>query len=340
MPPAAVLAAGAIGTAAIGANSAKNAQRSAEDAARQQQEAAFAEQRRLEEKFGLTPGDLERQDRTLALEKERQSALQQRAGLSGEQLLRQQGPITDQLLNEINARQGLTGEQLFTREGGINQQLVNSISNFDEQAFAPELALTLQAVNQQANRRGVYGGLPEGGIRFEQLGRAGVDLAVRKATERLNQQQALAQAFANLSTGARGEAASVGQSALGQSQGARDELSNFLVNLQQLDAQSKGRAAQAALQGSGQAQQTANMFGTVPINFAAQQYGAGQGMQSQALAGLGNLGGKMLDQLFEPKTNTPSTVTSIGDITNTSQGRVPLTSALFERVGGLPGWAF
>ena len=328
--PGVIPAAIAIGSAAIGASQKNKAQKQAMSAAEEQQQRALEEQRRLEEKFGLTPGELERQDRMFALEKQRQAELQGRADTSGEQLLRQQGPITDQLLNEIMGRQGMTGQQLFEREGDINKQLVEQIANFDEQAFAPELALTLQGVNQQANRRGVYGGLPQGGINFEMMGRAGVDLAVRKATERLNQQQALSQAFVNLSTGARGEAANVGQSALDQSQRSRDEISNFLANLQQLEAASKGRAAQVGQVASGQAQNTMNQFGTVPLEFAAQNYGQAQGLQNQGLAAIGQTGGNYIDSLSSQNkpAQTPSNIDYF-----TSSDKRPVQATVDERVG-------
>src|SRR3990167_592078 len=86
-------------------NEEKNAQQAAEQAANQEKIDAKAEQARLEEKYGLSPGELERQDRMFALEKERQTALQGRAGKTGEELLKEEGGATTTgLVNRINQR--------------------------------------------------------------------------------------------------------------------------------------------------------------------------------------------------------------------------------------------
>lgn len=256
-----IAAAGAVGAAAISSSAQERAAENAADLAREQQSQAQAEQKRLEEKYGLTPGELAREQRLLGIpegeeaikfvspgiEDKRQLELERRADLSGEELLRETGPDTTKLLDEISKRQGMTGEELFKAEGEIPSQLVEKLSGQPLDAFAPELELARQMVNAEANKRGVFGGTPEGGIRFENLGRAGVDLAIKSATERLNQQQDLVNAFMKLSTEARGEAGTVAERALSSKERASAELAQFMQDLQQQSAASKGRAASAGI---------------------------------------------------------------------------------------------
>ena len=93
---------------------------------------------------------------------------------TGESLLRELGPDTQALLDTIAAERGMTGEELFRKEGAINAQLQEQVlgdltnSPFESQ-LENNLELVRMQVNQEAQRRGVFGGLPEGGIRFEQL---------------------------------------------------------------------------------------------------------------------------------------------------------------------------
>ena len=267
-------AAGTIGAAAISSSAQSKAAKSAQSFAEQQQAAATAEQRRLEEKFGLTPGELAREQRLLGIpagdtavdisqgmEAKQQTELERRAGMTGEELLKEVGPQTRALLEQIAARSGKTGEELFREEGAIPKALADQVlaevqdpDKFFNDTLAPQLELSRQMVNAEANKRGVYGGLPEGGIRFEQLGRAGVDLAIKSAEARTAQRQtALANAMAviqneaNLSAGARGEAATVGERALTTSERARAEYAQFLQDTQNQSATSKGRAASAGI---------------------------------------------------------------------------------------------
>ena len=267
-------AAGTIGAAAISSSAQSKAAKNAQSFAEQQQAAATAEQRRLEEKFGLTPGELAREQRLLGIpagdtavdisqgmEAKQQTELERRAGMTGEELLKEVGPQTRALLEQIAARSGKTGEELFREEGAIPRALADQVlaevqdpDKFFNDTIAPQLELSRQMVNAEANKRGVYGGLPEGGIRFEQLGRTGVDLAIKSAQARTAQRQtALANAMAviqneaNLSAGARGEAATVGERALTTSEKARAEFAQFLQDLQNQSATSKGRAASAGI---------------------------------------------------------------------------------------------
>lgn len=296
MPPVAAIAA----VAAVGLGVAQSVKQSkaqekaaenAQQLAREQQAQATQEQKRLEEKFGLQPGELARQQRLLGIpegeaavkfvstgiEEKQQSELERRQKLSGEELLRETGPETRKLLDQISARTGKTGEELFRGEGAIPAALQEQIlaetkdpGKFYQDTLNQSLELARQSVNAEANRRGVFGGLPEGGIRFEQLGRAGVDLAIKSASERMAQrQQALSNAstlatlFQNLSAGARSEAGTVAERALSEKTGARSELNDFLALMENANASAQGRAANVALTASGRTQDT--MSQTYPV---------------------------------------------------------------------------
>src|SRR3990167_6746122 len=91
------------------------------------------------------------------------SSAQKRAAKNAEELARETGPETRRLLDEIAARQGKTGEELFREEGGDLGKILSeqAISGKPTEMFEPELELTRQMVNAEANRRGVFGGLPE-----------------------------------------------------------------------------------------------------------------------------------------------------------------------------------
>ena len=332
-------AAGAVGAAAISSSAQNKAAKSAQSFAEQQQAAATAEQRRLEEKFGLTPGELAREQRLLGIpagdtavnisqgmEAKQQTELERRAGMTGEELLKEVGPQTRALLEQIAARSGKTGEELFREEGAIPRALADQVlaevqdpDKFFNDTLAPQLELSRQMVNAEANKRGVYGGLPEGGIRFEQLGRAGVDLAIKSAEARTAQRQtALANAMAviqneaNLSAGARGEAATVGERALTTGERARAEYAQFLQDLQNQSAISKGRAASAGIGAASAmqpqvAQSYQNMIGIE---------GAKGGIIGPAEAGLSAIGQIGSDIAFsellkgaKPATTTPSDLT-------------------------------
>jgi len=328
-----------LAAAAISSSAQSKAAKSAQSFAEQQQAAATAEQRRLEEKFGLTPGELAREQRLLGIpagdtavnisqgmEAKQQTELERRAGMTGEELLKEVGPQTRALLEQIAARSGKTGEELFREEGAIPRALADQVlaevqdpDKFFNDTLAPQLELSRQMVNAEANKRGVYGGLPEGGIRFEQLGRAGVDLAIKSAEARTAQRQtALANAMAviqneaNLSAGARGEAATVGERALTTGERARAEYAQFLQDLQNQSAISKGRAASAGIGAASAmqpqvAQSYQNMIGIE---------GAKGGIIGPAEAGLSAIGQIGSDIAFsellkgaKPATTTPSDLT-------------------------------
>ena len=271
---------------------AKEAEQQAMQRAEQEKVESRAEQQRLEEKYGLSPGELERQDRMFALEKERQTALTGRAGKTGEQLISEEGgPGTAELVNRVNERLGKSGQDLFLQEGGQPaQDYYNRVTSpTDEGIFGNELELVRQMVNQEANRRGVFGGLPEGGIRFEQLGRAGVELAIKSAREKMAQQQSLATGFISLAQNARAEAGTVGERALTASGGARNELDAFLANQQQLNQASQGRAASVGLGAANIADAgAARSYGTI-TDIYGQQVGRAQAEEDRNMAMLGDI---------------------------------------------------
>ena len=321
MPPVAIPLAIGVGTAAYASSQQKKAQKQAQSFAEQQAADARAEQQRLEEKYGLTPGELERQDRMFGLEKSQQAEFERRAGLSGEELLKESGPTSTGVINRVNERLGKTSSQLFAEEGGAPAQLLlEELSRpGPTDMFKGELDLVLQEVNKAANRRGVYGGLPEGGIRFENLGRAGVDLAIKSARERLEQRGSIANTLFNISSGARSEAGTVAERSLAEKEGARNDLNAFLTNQQNLDAASKGRAASVGTSAFGTAQNTVNQANQVPIEIAG--FNASQAAQNKAnvLNTLGDLGGLYLQNKYPDTFGENKNTTFGGDILSKSR---------------------
>ena len=317
MPPivigAAIAGTAVVASTVIASNAQKKAQEEAQNFANQQAEESRQEQTRLEEKYGLTPGELERQDRTFALEKERETELSRRSGLSGEELLREEGgTTTSNLLNRVDERLGKSGKDLFLEEGGVPaQQYYDRVTSpTDQGILANELELVRQMVNAEANRRGVFGGLPEGGIRFEQLGRSGVELAIKSAREKMAQQAQLSNAFINMAQNARAEAGNVGESALTASRGARSELDTFLATQQQLDAQSKGRAANVALKAANLTD-SANerQFGVVQ-DIYGQQAGEAGAIKQAGIGAISDVAGQVIGNVIYPQTKT-TTVPSV-----------------------------
>jgi len=353
---------GQIGSAAISSAAQERAAANATDLARDQQSQALAEQQRLEEKYGLTPGELSREQRlygipqgeeaikfaegSLGLEPKQQATLEQRAGMSGEELLKSVGPDTRQLLDTIAKRQGMTGEELFKAEGAIPTALQEQVlkeaqnpgGNYTD-TLNQQLELARGMVNAEANKRGVFGGLPEGGIRFENLGRAGVDLAIKSATEKeAARQQDLANAstlstlFQNLSSAARSEQGTVSQQGLTEQTNARAELQNFLAMMESASASAKGRAASVAT-GSSAAMQ--NQTSQAYQNLIGLE-GYKSTIQSPAQAGLsavGQVGADYLGYQLSPTAKTTTTPSTYDELLKT-QGQQPNQ---FETLGGISG---
>ena len=335
---ASIAAAGAVASSAIQSSAQKKAASNAQDLARDQQAQALEEQKRLEEKYGLTPGELAREQRlygipqgdeaikfvegSLGLEQKQQTELERRAGMSGEELLKEVGPQTRQLLETVAQRQGMTGEELFKAEGAIPTALqeqilkdVQSPGGSFQNTLNEQLELARTMVNAEANKRGVFGGTPEGGIRFENLGRAGVDLAIKSAeANAAARQQDLANAstlatlFQNLSAGARSEAGTVAQSAVTEQTGARDELASYLSMLENASAASKGRAANVATGASNQAQNTVNQGYQNLIGIEGYK-GSIQSPAAAGLSAIGQMGADYAGYNLAAAAKTPATTT-------------------------------
>ncbi|MDI6732316.1 MAG: hypothetical protein QME16_00085 [Planctomycetota bacterium] len=366
MPPIAIpiaiaATAATAGASAIASSQKKKAAKRAEDLVKEQQQTAIAEQRRLEEKFGLTPGELAREQRLYGLpegeqpikiseglEAKQQKELERRAGLLGEELLREVGPQTRQLLDKIAARQGKTGEELFREEGPSAIAFADQIlgeaktpGGTFEDTLPQQLELARQMVNAEANRRGVFGGTPEGGIRFEQLGRAGVDLAIKSAAERqAARQQSLSNAFQTiqayqaLSSGARGEAGTVGERALTEKERSRAELSDFLQLMENASASSKGRSASVATQAAGIYQPSISEGYRSRMGIE----GFKGGIISPAEAGLSAIGQIGADYLGDLPTTAPKTPPGGSAPTDLSGLRkAGAEYDVFDELGGISG---
>lgn len=333
-----VIIAAAIGATAIVASTAmsnsaqKEAQSEAEQFAQDQAAAAQEEQRRLEEKYGLTPDEIEREQRMFELEKTRQDELTKRASLTGEELMRESGgEITSKLMDEVYRRMGMSSTDLFKEEGGKPAELyLESVSKEGPlDMFAPELELARTMVNQEANRRGVFGGTPEGGIRFENMGRAGVDLAIKSAAERLNQQQTAATLLTNLAQQVRGEAGVVGEKALNVEQGAETDLNTFLANLQNESAGARGRAANVALSASQNASQTTNSANDMLSTIYGIQAGSAAESTSSGLNALASLAGLVVD--------SATAKTSVPGKESLTELRSGTDQSILEELAGLTG---
>lgn len=151
-----------------------------------------------------------------------------------------------------------------------------------EPTLQPQLELVRQMINAEANRRGVFGGLPEGGIRFEQLGRAGVELAIKSAQEQMAAQQQ-----------------------------ARAELADFLRTGQTLSAGARARQAETAMGGqqlgagiTGQAAQRRADITTDVL-----------GAQMQSGAELASMGGRLLGGSLSSLSSEVSPLTRLSQRT-------------------------
>ncbi len=276
----AVVAIGVGGAVAGGIQRGKAEDKAREEARTQEAEArsrAEATTQRIEEATRPTPQELAREQRLLGvapgeervtlaepgLEERRQVEAERRAGLPGEELLGEVGPQTAALLRQIEERGALTGEELFRREGEVPSALQERVlegarapGGTFEDTLKEQLEISRQQISAEANKRGVFGGTPEGGIRFEQLGRAGVELAIGSAREReaarqqdLANASSLATQFLNLSAAARGETAAVGEAGIAEQTQARSELDALVRNIQTLTESARGREAGGVITG-------------------------------------------------------------------------------------------
>jgi hypothetical protein len=289
-----------------------------------EQQRAQAEQKRLEDKYGtLTDNETNREARQYGLEKDRQAEYERRAGMSGQDLIAEEGDVNQNLINSIRRRQGMTGEQLFADEGELNQKIGREALSDDPYALlAPELELARQSVNAEANRRGVFGGNPEGGIRFEQLGRANVDLAVKAAAQRIAQRNALASQYLSLGQGARGDAGTLAERSLSTKERARAELQGFLGDTQNQSANARNRTTGAGMQAAQIADAGISRGYNTKVDVAGQQAGVWGGYKNQmidfagdaATAGMGAMTGSPSGLGGVGKTPTGSSSSRLSDL--------------------------
>lgn len=321
MPPAVMIGASVLGAGAavgVGMSQQASAQKKALSAAEAEKQRAREEQMRLEEKYGtLTPAEMERVQANEALSKSRQVEYERRAGLSGEELLGAEGTVNQGLIDQLRRRQGMSGEELFASEGELNRKIgEEALSDNPYAMLAPELELARTAVNAEANRRGVFSGQPEGGIRFEQLGRANVDLAVKAASQRIAQRNALANAYLTMGANQRSESGTLAERSLSEKERARAELQSFLSGEQKLTESAKGRTTSAAFNAAeiGEAG-NARAFDTTTSVFG-QRSAAGQDMANQGLSTIGQLAGNYITAGGLTKAvpnNPPEIISSRGE---------------------------
>lgn len=343
MPPivvgAAVLGTAAVASTVIGGQQAKKGQKAALSAAEAEAERAREEQLRIEEKFGtLTPEEQDREKENYRLAQERQKEYERRAELSGEELIGEESGINQDLINQLKRRQGLSGEELFADEGELNRKIGQEALSDDPYAMlAPELELARQAVNAEANRRGVFGGSPEGGIRFEQLGRANVDLAVKAAQERIAQRNSLANAYLTLGANQRAESGTFAERSLSTKERARAELQSFLSGEEANVAAAKGRTTSAAISGANIGEAGAARAFNTRTDVFGQQQGQGAALQAQGLKSLGNIGGNLITGGLTPAVpSTPGIVPLRGDNYDSILNQGDLTGAWANRNN--PNW--
>lgn len=199
----------------------------------------------------LTPEEERREQETFGLERRRGTELERRAGLPGEEILGETGPISRAALSQVQA-EALQPEKFFAS------------------TLEQELELVRMMVNQEANKRGVFGGAPAGGIRFEHLGRAGIELAVKSARERM------AARNAGLDRALR-----VTGAGLEQQQLARGDIEGFLQDQQSLSARGRERAAEGEVAGQ-------RLSSGVGQTLLGSDIGQSQGIQQAAGSILGD----------------------------------------------------
>jgi hypothetical protein len=325
MPPAVLIGAsvlGAGGMVGFGMSQQASAQKKALSAAEDEKRRAKEEQARLEGKYGtLTPEEEARSKANYELATKRQAEYERRAGLTGEQLIAEEGDVNKSLIEQLKRRQGMSGEELFASEGELNRKIGQEALSDDPNAMlSPELEIARQSVNAEANRRGVFGGSPEGGIRFEQLGRANVDLAIKAASQRIAQRNALANAYLTLGANQRSESGTLAERSLSEKERARAELQSFLSGEQNLSEAAKGRTTNAGFNAAqiGEAG-NARAFDTSTSVFG-QRAAAGQDMMNQGLSTLGQLGGNYLSGGLT--SAVPKTSTGLTDIRGTDYNSV------------------
>jgi len=251
---------------------------------------------------GLTPGERGREERMFGLEEKRLPFLEERAGRPGEELLRGAGPTGEALIDQVLAQ-------------------VKDPGKFYESTLEPELELARQMINAEANKRGVFGGKPEGGIRFEMLGRAGIDLAIKSAREKMAaRQEALSNAREILSMG------------LEEEQMSRSELADFLKSIQTLTTRGREREAKGVITGQ-----------ELGAGFLREAERGGAGLMESAAGRAGDIestfAGYELGRAGETERATREGLTGLlGDLFKRGVGRTKRTSETAETIGAEMGY--
>ncbi len=172
-----------------------------------------------------------------------------------------------------------TGEQQFQQGGPLAQSYYGQTLQGVQDPYAayesqlqPSLRLASQQINQGAQQRGLL----RSGIPIEQMGRAGVDLAIKEAQDRMN--------FRGQELARGGELAQYGQGL--QQQG--------LANMANLYGQQQSAGLQAGQRQAGGAVQAAPYYAYPAQAQLGSSYGRQGQMGSAVGAGLGILGASMI----------------------------------------------
>jgi hypothetical protein len=178
----------------------------------------------------------------------------------------------------------MTGEQQYQRQTGplgqayYNQTLQGVQDPY--KAYESQLQPALQLASQQINQGAAQRGLLRSGIPIEQMGRAGVDLAIKEAQDRMN--------FRGQELARGGELTQYSQ---GLGQQNLTNLSNLYGQQQQFGLNAMGRQA-------GQAQQAAT-YQAYPGQAALGSYYGGQAalqaLPGQLIGAAGTAAGAMIN---------------------------------------------
>lgn len=168
----------------------------------------------------------------------------------------------------LGPKYGKTGEEQYQQQGQLAQTLYNQIL---QQTVNPDayymstLNEQLQQAQDYINRNAQQRGLLRSGIPIENMGRAGVELAIQEANARMNARQ---QALSNAQS-------------LQQNIGSREQTN--IANLMNLYGGQQQYGLQSAQRQAGQAQQAAQ-YQAYPSQAKLANYYSGQAAQ-QALPG-------------------------------------------------------
>lgn len=293
--PQAIPAIISAGAGAIMSRKAAKAQKSAEQG---QLDAAEQSRQRIEDLSQMTPEELEREYENFQMAKQQQATLSERAGKTGEYLLRDTGGISQQYMDITGREQGLTGEQLFREQGDINKALMEQVlaetrdpGAFYQSTLEPELKLMSDYINRQAQGRGLI----RSGLPIEAMGRAGVELAVKEAQARLNARQnalanasTLANRFGGLQDTARGRGYDVMTQGIGARENALQALSSFYQQQAGTSAAARNRMAGGGQAGGNLYMQSANPVYTARAESAGQAAGQWGNLLSESIQGILN----------------------------------------------------